>query len=291
MLDEDLRQAVLAQDVDACRAAIAGGADVNAISGGWSNLHWACDKGSSDVCRVLIEAGADLAGGTGPTFWSPLMIACERGHLEACEVLLKAGADPKIRASSGETAMSLAGSAGHFAVCSTLIRLGFPVAHRDTHGRTALIEAASEGRVDVCKLLLDAGSDMRSVSHAGWNALLAAVAKDRLGVCKLLLERGADPAETVAVHGHSPMTAFQMAVHCGAVAVAGYFLSELGEDPAQRTGTGRTMSQIAGKNVEVKALLNAAKTSRQVRRTLTSVPGEAGDSLLRPSSSSTRSPL
>ena len=57
---------------------------------------WAALGGDVEICRMLIEAGADIdaAGNRGNT---ALMFAAERGHAEVCRVLIEAGADPRAR--------------------------------------------------------------------------------------------------------------------------------------------------------------------------------------------------
>ena len=58
-----------------------------ADKGGWSPLHFTCEKGHSKIVSCLINHHAKL---NQPTYggWTPLYIACQEGHTEVVKVLL-----------------------------------------------------------------------------------------------------------------------------------------------------------------------------------------------------------
>ncbi|NIP80977.1 MAG: hypothetical protein GWM90_17875, partial [Gemmatimonadetes bacterium] len=55
-----MADAAMRGDVEAVRALLAEGADVNAAQGdGMTALHWAAERGDPDLAVLLIEASAD----------------------------------------------------------------------------------------------------------------------------------------------------------------------------------------------------------------------------------------
>ncbi|MYA12637.1 MAG: ankyrin repeat domain-containing protein, partial [Gemmatimonadetes bacterium] len=68
--------AAMRDDVEAVRALIAEGADVNAPRGdGMTGLHWAALNGNAEIARMLIDAGADLEAVTRLGAHRPLHVA------------------------------------------------------------------------------------------------------------------------------------------------------------------------------------------------------------------------
>ncbi len=86
---------------DVVRWLLSKGAKPNGIATGDSPLHAAAQLGHIDVCRALIQAGADLnlQDDLGET---PLHKASSGGYLEVITALLEAGADPSIAEPCGE---------------------------------------------------------------------------------------------------------------------------------------------------------------------------------------------
>lgn len=76
-------------------------------SEGRTALHWAADRGQVEACAQLLAAGAnvdamDQSGGT------PLAYAVICEHADVVRLLIGAGADPFLRATDGESPLSLA---------------------------------------------------------------------------------------------------------------------------------------------------------------------------------------
>lgn len=70
-------------------------------------LHWACDRGHTDIVRLLISCQADVnvVDADGQT---PLHYACSCGYANVVKILLENKADLKIKDNDGETASELA---------------------------------------------------------------------------------------------------------------------------------------------------------------------------------------
>jgi ankyrin repeat protein len=225
-LAASLRDAATAGDIHLCKRLLAGGAEVNAPFP-WTALHAACSNGHKDAAQLLLGAGARLD--VGPN--TPLMLAADRSDPDLCRLLIDAGGD--VRAAN------------------------------DT-GLTPLMRAAKRGETAMVQFLIENGAEVSAVQNEGWSALMYAACYDCPEVVGVLVAAGADTGIAMACETLPPLTAFQMAVRYNSAKVMQYMLDELGEDPAQRTVSGRTMQQLAGKNVEAKQLLQATKAARAI---------------------------
>ena len=156
-------------NVEAVRALLKGGADVNAAQGdGMTALHWAAEGGHVEMTDILIYAGADLEAVTRIGNYTPLHLASRAGRAPAVEALLGAGAEPDVTTTTG--------------------------------GATALHFAAASGSAQAVGLLLDGGADVNALDSArGQTPLMFAVADNRVEAIHVLLDRGADLAATTVV--------------------------------------------------------------------------------------------
>ena len=117
--------------LESVRRLLAAGADPN-HHGSWeseSALALALENGHTDICRILIAAGANvnIKLEEGMT----LLMCAANSPVEDCELLqtlLEAGADPEARC-EGDTALSFAVYRGHRSICCELAPL-VPAAHR-----------------------------------------------------------------------------------------------------------------------------------------------------------------
>jgi ankyrin repeat protein len=162
--DAPVADAAMRGDVEAVRALVRQGADVNAAQGdGMTALHWAADRGIVEIVQLLVRAGAAVDPRTRNAGYTPLHLASRGGHAEVVRALLAAKSDPGIPTESGAA--------------------------------TALHLAAVSGSVPAVQALLDAGADANArEAEWGQTPLTFATAMNRLQVMKVLLERGADPA-------------------------------------------------------------------------------------------------
>ena len=158
--DSALIKAIKAGNVQAVRALIKQGADVNARSGdGSSPLLWAVDYSNIDIARALIGAKArpDVANDFGVT---PLLHASRTGDAPMVDLLLRSGANASLAHPDGETPLMAAASAGSVPAVRALLARGAQVNAVDKfQSATALMWAAAEGHIEVAGLLLEAGAD------------------------------------------------------------------------------------------------------------------------------------
>lgn len=108
-----LHRAAQTGDIDGLKAALDGGADVNASDGrGWTALMHAANKGYTLLVVLLLGAGVDtnLRAADGAT---ALFVAALHGHAEIVAALLRAGADASVQGPKGRTPLELAQAQGH----------------------------------------------------------------------------------------------------------------------------------------------------------------------------------
>ena len=184
------------------------GADVNALSAaGWSPLMYAARFGYADVCRLLLEAGADASlgaeGAEGALM--PLHNAVEQGHADICRLLLSHGADPNATYAADITPLYIAVARGDADTCRALLEGGADANKRRSSGEAEppLCWAAMRGNEEICRLLLAAGADPAAADSEGNTPLHHAAMAGSEPVCRLLLEAGVSPTLT-NIHGLTP---------------------------------------------------------------------------------------
>jgi len=136
-------------DVEALKAELRAGADVNAAQGdGFTALHWAAKTGNREIAEVLIAAGADTEATTRLGSHTPLHVAAAAGEAEVTEVLLQAGAPADALTSTGAEPIHFAAAAGVPEVLNVLVAHGASVDARETAwGPTPPLFASVRGPV------------------------------------------------------------------------------------------------------------------------------------------------
>ena len=139
----------------------------------------------------------------GCTRTDALGVAAHAGHVDVCKVLLEHGADPRYRFEGhfiGPRALPLAAASCHWQICKLLHDAGALVERdggRELDESGSLYHvatfASSMDQRETAKLLLEYGARVDCV-HPRWglSPLMEAAARGDLELCKLLLERGAD---------------------------------------------------------------------------------------------------
>jgi hypothetical protein len=112
----------------------------------------AATSGQLEAARAALEAGADI-NTLGPGRATPLILAAAAGHLAVVELLLSAGAEPGWRDEGQETALLKAAANGHGAVAAVLaphaeeddrdLARAFLAAYGHSHGPAYQYDASS----------------------------------------------------------------------------------------------------------------------------------------------------
>ncbi len=159
--ESSIADAARGDDIEAVRALIADGADVNAAHGdGMTGLHWAALNGNGEMARLLIDAGAMLEAATRLGAHTPLHVAAKEGHGEVVAILAEAGADPAAATETGATPLHFAAASGDARAVTVLLDHDAAVDAREPEwGQTPLMFAAALGRTDAVAALLAAGAD------------------------------------------------------------------------------------------------------------------------------------
>ena len=147
------------------------------------------------VCRVLIDAGADIET-KDDSGRSPLHYPCCLGSLAAVKMLVEAGAGVRATDDEGDTCLTFAALCEHIEIVRYLV--GLPevdVHHKNADGYTALL-SADENDAAVAKVLIDAGADTEVKDKDGCSLLLVASKKGALDTVKMLVKAGARVSAT-----------------------------------------------------------------------------------------------
>jgi len=152
--------AAMRKDLEAVRALLRQGVDVNAAQGdGMTALHWAATHGDGALAEVLLYAGANVKATSRLGRYTPLHVASQSGASAVVAALLARGAEPNAKTSSGATALMFAAQAGHVATVTALLEAKAEVNEAErAHGQTALMFAATADRAEVVTLLLGRGA-------------------------------------------------------------------------------------------------------------------------------------
>lgn len=136
---------------------------IEASFNGRSPLMYACEAGSEDMARVLVDRGADV-NRKDEFGRPPLLMACELGRSELVQLLLDRGADPSVTDETGRTPLMGAmrrydhSRSDFMAIIRLLLKNGrVPVNARDRFGHTALWEACFSADPERVRVLLVEG--------------------------------------------------------------------------------------------------------------------------------------
>ncbi len=227
-----LLAAVFGGSVDAVRAVVERGADINHVANGYRAWTWtgariplsqqaiaqaaslgdtalilAAQKGFADIAAYLLAHGANpkLANPQGDT---PLSVAAEQGHAKIVAMLLDKGIDPNeeqqrapsftagavigVKADVRNTPLSKAAQDGHTEAVKVLLEKGAAPNMRGYAGKTALFWAVERGYGDVVNLLLDHGADPNISNTAGQTPLMQAAKDGNMDLVRALVGRHAD---------------------------------------------------------------------------------------------------
>ena len=176
--------------------------DVNRprAEGNKTALYMACQKGYSDIARLLLKRNADMMiCDTEPKSlrdamkYSPLTIAARNGHVDIVKLFWDAGVSLESRDAMARTALWTAAAHNQLAVVQFLCGAGASANSCVSDKRTPLFAAIQYGNVEVVRALLKHGVEVNSGKCGSEKtALYVAVSYNNPEIVRLLCEAGAD---------------------------------------------------------------------------------------------------
>jgi quinoprotein dehydrogenase-associated probable ABC transporter substrate-binding protein len=223
--NEELGNAIVADDAQRVRYLLDHGADVNARFGdGYTPLVNATRFGFTDLVQLLLERKADV-NLVDISHWTPLMyaawadsaamvklfvtrgaklesgdedgltplgVAAQNTKVHALNALLEAGAEVnRPVGKGGYTPLMLAATSGSEETATVLIKHGANVNAKNAGGVTPLMLVAANNAAQVGSVLLKSGADVAMRSEDGRTAWMIARSNNSEAVLKLLQEAGA----------------------------------------------------------------------------------------------------
>jgi ankyrin repeat protein len=165
------------------------------VMGGMTALLFAARDGQMDAARALVEAGADINDVGAGEKLTPMVMAISNGHYDLAKYLLDHGADPKLASDSGLTAL-YATIDMQWAPYAWYPQ---PITAQEKNSYLDLMKALLEHGADPNarikkKIWFRALPDDSSwVDTAGATAFWRAAQSDDLAAMRLLVEHGANP--------------------------------------------------------------------------------------------------
>ena len=200
----------------------------------WSKapaLFAAAERGNTLTVAHLVAAAGVLVDHPRKTDGAtPLLAAAREGNAEVCRLLIDAGADPnRVRSRKNKSDASennasplwIAADGGHTAIVEMLIAAGALADFVVETGATPLLAAAARGHTKIVKLLLAHSVDCEAALRSNFGAKTAlgvAVQDGHLHVVELLLAHGCNVGGAT-VFSHSTPPALIVAAQNGFVAI------------------------------------------------------------------------
>jgi quinoprotein dehydrogenase-associated probable ABC transporter substrate-binding protein len=207
-LNQELSDAVVANDVDRAGYLIGKGADVNKLDNlGTPPLETAARSGCIEMMQLLIDHAAKVDG-LDSDKQTALMGAAMRNQAAAIRFLVAHGANVESGGPAGYTPLSVAVEEGQLDSAYALIQAGAKVnIPASEHKLTPLMIIASElppqsrdvevlqdhGPIDVARALLARKAKVNAADADGVTALMIAAARDNSQMIGLLIQSGANP--------------------------------------------------------------------------------------------------
>jgi quinoprotein dehydrogenase-associated probable ABC transporter substrate-binding protein len=227
--DDELNDAIVADDIDRVSYLLAHRAEVNSYDGdgftplisairfgfvpvatflvdhngdanlpdrnGWTPLMWAAWGDNPELITLLLKHGAKIDA-TDQGGLTPLAIAAQNAKMKAARAILEAGADVNAAvAQGGYTPLMLASIAGSKELAASLIEHGAKVNAANPGGVTALMIAAAGNHSSIAVLLIKSGADLNAHTEDGRTALSIAQSNNSEAIVKMLQEAVADASK------------------------------------------------------------------------------------------------
>lgn len=167
-------------------------------------LHAAAQKGSVEICHVLLQAGANI-NAVDKQQRTPLMEAVVNNHLEVARYMVQLGGCVYSKEEDGSTCLHHAAKIGNLEMVSLLLSTGqVDVNAQDSGGWTPIIWAAEHKHIDVIRMLLTRGADVTLTDNEENICLHWASFTGSAAIAEVLLNAQCD-LHAVNYHGDTPL--------------------------------------------------------------------------------------
>lgn len=147
----------------------------------------AVENGHKDICKILIDAKANLNVQTEKQ-WTALGLAINAGKVEIASLLIEAKADPDLETTIMRAPLTIAAHCGHIGIVKQLIEHKAAL-NTQYKGVTALMVAVYQQQFDTATYLINAGADLNLADTKGETAFDDAVKFKNLELVTLFLEK------------------------------------------------------------------------------------------------------
>lgn len=175
--NDELLQAAFDDDYNKLQKALDEGADIDAKMSYSEEtaLHLACRFSHSQIVKLLLEQGADIAARDNDQ-WTPLYAATCWGNADIADILLSHSILPEIDAqtSSGRTPLMEALFDNNTKMVDTFLRQDASINISDSHNSTPLTLACEASTADIVLTLLQKGADLNAQDNDGDTPLILA---------------------------------------------------------------------------------------------------------------------
>ncbi|XP_056395143.1 histone-lysine N-methyltransferase EHMT2 isoform X2 [Hyla sarda] len=223
-----------------------------------SPLHAAAQRGSLELCHILVQAGANF-NANDKVLRTPLLEAIVNNHLEIAKYLVQCGACVYHQEEDGSTCLHHAAKSGNLEMLCFLLSTGqVNVNAQDNGGWTPIIWAAEHKHIDVIRTLLTRGADVTLQDNEKNICLHWASFTGSAEIAEVLLNAQCD-LHAVNFHGDTPLhiSAREGYIHC-----VNLFLSR-GADTEIRNNEGDTPCDLTLEHTDVWYALQLNRKIRQ----------------------------
>ncbi|XP_068106377.1 histone-lysine N-methyltransferase EHMT2 isoform X2 [Hyperolius riggenbachi] len=223
-----------------------------------SPLHAAAQRGSLELCHILVQAGANI-NATDKILRTPLLEAVVNNHTDIAKYLVQNGACVYHKEEDGSTCLHHAAKSGNQELLDFLLATGqVNVNAQDNGGWTPIIWAAEHKHITVIRTLLTRGSDVTLQDNEKNICLHWASFTGSAEIAEVLLNAQCD-IHAVNFHGDTPL---HIAAREGFIACVNLFLSR-GADTEARNNEGDMPCDLTMEHTDVWYALQLNRKIRQ----------------------------
>lgn len=192
--DGSIIDAIMIQDIARLQKLLESGGNPNAKNraGTHALALSAMMIGSEGMCRLLVEHGAMVCAVDPQTKWTTLHWAAQINDTQLCKMLIECGADVNARANADMTPLLVASSADALQACSLLLDRGARLEDCSDIGATVLFKAAQTNQIGNAQLFIERGANLEAKNSIGLTPLGQASLNGHDRMCCLLVAHGAE---------------------------------------------------------------------------------------------------